>query len=91
MANRRLARDVQTLQRHVHADFDGQVRITEVDDNLDYISLDVEPNSGPYQGARLNFRVSMVYIYFVISKLTCTLRYTASNADSIVVLFKNNK
>lgn len=72
MANRRLARDVQTLQRHVHADFDGQVRVTEVDDNLDYISLDVEPNSGPYQGARLNFRVSMVYIYFVISKLTCT-------------------
>ncbi|PVD34779.1 hypothetical protein C0Q70_06056 [Pomacea canaliculata] len=90
MANRRLARDVQTLQRHVHAEFDGQVRITEVDDNLDYISLDVEPNSGPYQGARLNFRLFLKGYPEDVPQVVCLNRIYHPNIDPVMDGDENN-
>jgi len=57
MVGGKLAKDVHHLQRDIQSLFQGQARVTEVDDNLEYIQLDITPSEGPYAGACIKFRV----------------------------------
>lgn len=57
MANGRLAKDVQNLSRNIDNYFDGQAKIKEIDDNLQWLTLDILPNAGFYKGAKIEFKV----------------------------------
>ncbi|KAK7097367.1 ubiquitin-conjugating enzyme E2 S-like [Littorina saxatilis] len=57
MANGRLAKDVQYLRRHVEAYSNGQAKVTDIDDNLNFLMLEILPNEGFYRGAKIRFRL----------------------------------
>jgi hypothetical protein len=57
----RLAKDVQQLCRHVEARTEGQARVLEVDDNLEFVILHIMPKEGYYRGARIRFKVRLTH------------------------------
>lgn len=57
MAGCRLAKDVQFLRRHIEEHSKGQAKVTEVDDTLQFVHLDILPSDGYYRGAKLRFKV----------------------------------
>ena len=60
MADGRLAKDVQYLHRHLESLSNGQAKIADVDDNLEYLELDILPNDGYYKGAKVRFKVRIL-------------------------------
>ena len=54
----RLAKDVHQLQKQIESFSCGQARVTDVDDNLNYLMMDILPKEGLYKGAKLRFKVS---------------------------------
>ncbi|XP_076467515.1 uncharacterized protein LOC143298538 [Babylonia areolata] len=63
MASVRLAKDVQYLQRHIDSQTNGQAQITEVDDNLEFLLLNIQPNDGYYKGAKVRFKIQFPLSY----------------------------
>lgn len=63
MAGGRLAKDVHYLQRHIHAQTEGQAKVVDVDDNLEFLMLNVLPNDGFYKGAKLRFKLTFSDCY----------------------------
>lgn len=60
MADGRLAKDVQSLRRHIEEHSKGQAKVTDVDDTLEFVHLDIMPRDGYYRGAKLRFKVRIV-------------------------------
>ncbi|KAL8598724.1 hypothetical protein ACOMHN_033288 [Nucella lapillus] len=63
MAGFRLAKDIQKLRRHIATETNGQAKVVDVDDNLEFLLLHILPNDGPYCGARLRFKVYFTDCY----------------------------
>lgn len=61
----RLAKDVQSLRRHIEEHTQGQARVTDVDDTLEFVQLDILPRDGYYRGAKVRFKVRIGFYELV--------------------------